>query len=284
MAIRLNEAEMSAMSNLPFMHRCLYIFGIRQYMDYETGITGIKRGISWQSLREELYVEHHQGRIEYGSPSREQVRRAAEMLEKKGVILNISEGLRLIFKCILAIQDKSVQNKPDRRPTYQPDIEPDTLKSNKNKDNNNKPDIEPDREQHEKHDTPLVSGIYKSNKLDLYYFDQFWTIYPRKINKKKAKDVWIKNNLDLVINKILDDITERKKGDVNWIEGNQYVPHPTTYLNQERWTDEEKYPKPQLSNNQQGNNHAEDKQSLKQRRKTISRRLEEDYINSLNSD
>ncbi|MDF2867711.1 MAG: hypothetical protein K0S11_1181 [Gammaproteobacteria bacterium] len=74
------------MEGLPCMHRCLYIFGIRRYMDYETGITGIKHGISWQSLREELYVEHHQGRVEHGSPSREPVRRAAEFLEKKGLI------------------------------------------------------------------------------------------------------------------------------------------------------------------------------------------------------
>ena len=268
MSMKLSDDEIAAMEGLPYMHRCLYIFGIRQHMDYETGITGIKRGISWQSLREEIYVEPHQGRVNSGSPSKDQVIRAAEFLEKLGIIINMSEGMRLIFKCVLATRDKSVQNKPATNPLRKPA----TRKANNGEPFSNKPAIPKTA----KPAIPPVSG-YISNKLDIY-FDQFWKVYPRKVNKKKARDVWIKNELDLVIDQVLADIAERKKGDVNWIEGNQYVPHPVTYLNQERWTDEEKSPKPaQQTGITRGNSHADDKRLLKQRRAEIDRELEEDY-------
>ncbi|MCZ6504349.1 MAG: hypothetical protein O6945_17770 [Gammaproteobacteria bacterium] len=63
-------------------------------------------------------------------------------------------------------------------------------------------------------------------------FDAFWDLYPRKVAKKKAQVAWKKLPLskqELAI----ADIKTRYQG-VN----KQFIPHPTTYINGERWNDE----------------------------------------------
>lgn len=67
-------------------------------------------------------------------------------------------------------------------------------------------------------------------------FDEFWKEYPCKEAKKKAKAIWLRNKLDLKADMIIADVVKRKACHKKWLEG--YVPHPTTYLNGERWTDE----------------------------------------------
>jgi hypothetical protein len=66
-------------------------------------------------------------------------------------------------------------------------------------------------------------------------FDQFWSIYPVKKVKKTAEQKWSKLN-DKDKKAILEDIPKRIESDDSWIRG--FIPHPTTYLNQERWNDE----------------------------------------------
>lgn len=51
-----NAEELEALMELPYIQRLAYLMGIRPYMDRETCIVGIKRRISYQSLREALYV------------------------------------------------------------------------------------------------------------------------------------------------------------------------------------------------------------------------------------
>lgn len=65
-------------------------------------------------------------------------------------------------------------------------------------------------------------------------FDVFWSLYPRKIEKKKSELKWykLKPNVQALI---LEDIPRRKKGR-KWSAG--YIENPTTYLNGERWNDE----------------------------------------------
>lgn len=73
-------------------------------------------------------------------------------------------------------------------------------------------------------------------------FDDFWLMYPRKVEKKKAKEKWDRLNWE-VQEKILKDIPSRLE-DEQWKRG--YIPHPTTYLNGERWNDEIVKEKPLL--------------------------------------
>lgn len=78
----------------------------------------------------------------------------------------------------------------------------------------------------------------KSEKQQLQNdFELFWTKYPRKVNKKKAFDVFKKIDFKKhPLKNILDSI-EKWKGSGLW-DDTQYIPHPTTWLNGERWTDE----------------------------------------------
>jgi len=98
------------MVGIPHLQRITYTHGLRPYMDFSTGIVGIKRGISWQSLREELYVEPSNG-IKGGSPSKHQVRTAVDGLERIGLLQLMSIDKKLILKCLLAETDITKQNK-----------------------------------------------------------------------------------------------------------------------------------------------------------------------------
>jgi len=77
--------------------------------------------------------------------------------------------------------------------------------------------------------------VIKSNSNKDILFDQFWSIYPVKKVKKTAEQKWSKLNDDAK-KAILQDIPKRIQNDDSWIRG--FIPHPTTYLNQERWNDE----------------------------------------------
>ena|ERR1700675_628220 len=68
-------------------------------------------------------------------------------------------------------------------------------------------------------------------------FDKFWDSYPRKVGKKKARQLW---------NRMND--TDRKcalwglllwKQTAQWNENDgKYIPYGSTFLSQERWADE----------------------------------------------
>ena len=69
-------------------------------------------------------------------------------------------------------------------------------------------------------------------------FNQFWSIYPKKINKKGCFKTFknikhLKNELPLIL-----DAIERLKKSKAWTKDNgQYIPYPQTFLRQERWKD-----------------------------------------------
>lgn len=86
------------------------------------------------------------------------------------------------------------------------------------------------------------SVSYHDTSNDTLYdtlFDKFWEVYPRKVDKKKAKDKFIKLKptkelVDLMIKQI-----ERLKTTNDWQkEDGKYIPHPSTWLNNKRWEDE----------------------------------------------
>jgi hypothetical protein len=68
-------------------------------------------------------------------------------------------------------------------------------------------------------------------------FDEFWVLYPRKKDKKRAKAIWDKTKLDIKADQIIKDVKERILNDRAWINP-EYIPHPSTYLKFERWSDE----------------------------------------------
>ena len=70
-------------------------------------------------------------------------------------------------------------------------------------------------------------------------FDSFWKLYPRKVGKGGARKVWAKLKPgEKLVQQILETVAEQKES-VQWTkDGGQYIPHPATWLNQERWGDE----------------------------------------------
>lgn len=79
-----------------------------------------------------------------------------------------------------------------------------------------------------------------NNKYIKEIFDQFWQSYPNKVGKAKAFDSWKKIDSDLYQG-IIDHVKARASSDPEWVKDDgKYIPHPTTFLNQERWEDEHK--------------------------------------------
>ena len=75
------------------------------------------------------------------------------------------------------------------------------------------------------------SDIYTSS------FKKFWENYPRKVGKKKAMEAWNKiKQDDGSIERILEALKEQKETK-QW-QNHRFIPHPATWLNQERWNDE----------------------------------------------
>ena len=83
------------------------------------------------------------------------------------------------------------------------------------------------------HDTPIPpKGVAAG-------FAEFWSAYPLKKAKATAEKAWakLKPSADLQA-AILSAIAAHKLS-ADWQrDGGQYIPHPTTWLNQRRWEDE----------------------------------------------
>lgn len=68
-------------------------------------------------------------------------------------------------------------------------------------------------------------------------FERFWSLYPRKENKKGALQIWTKRDLEARSEEIELHLMKRLEGE--WkSKDKQYMPMPTTFLNGERWNDD----------------------------------------------
>jgi hypothetical protein len=68
-------------------------------------------------------------------------------------------------------------------------------------------------------------------------FAVFWAAYPRKVAKQEAEKSWFKIRPDPdLLARILSALDAAKKTK-QWQDG-QFIPYPSTWLNQGRWTDE----------------------------------------------
>jgi hypothetical protein len=70
-------------------------------------------------------------------------------------------------------------------------------------------------------------------------FEVFWRAYPLKVGKDAARKAFHKRKTDkALLSEMLAAIDVQKQSD-KWVkDGGQYIPHPTTWLNQGRWMDE----------------------------------------------
>lgn len=82
--------------------------------------------------------------------------------------------------------------------------------------------------------------IFKEKKKDIELFLSFWKAYPRKVAKAQALKAWKKalKKPSFPRENILS-ILGRHKNQRQWLENEgRYIPHASTWLNQERWEDE----------------------------------------------
>jgi len=241
MYFTVNNIELDALCGLSYIQQITYLRGIRPYMDRNTFIVGIKRRISYQSLSEVLYIEPHQGIVESGSPSRQQIRRAVKGLERSGLISIQSSDKHLILKCLLADISYSVQNKPDTNPTYIADTQPQEKKP-VNKRLTEDAEVKADTDKITKADTPLIK---ENNYIYLLQrFEHFWRMYPEKKSRERAFEIFKEINPDeLQLQSILQALTQQIKARTAKESHGEWVPawkYPTSWLTQKCWEDEVK--------------------------------------------
>jgi hypothetical protein len=77
------------------------------------------------------------------------------------------------------------------------------------------------------------------NKYNVF-FEKFWESYPKKTGKGAALKSWQKiKDKNATLDLILGALAWQTET-INWQKENgQYVPNPATYLNQQRWLDEQ---------------------------------------------
>jgi uncharacterized protein YdaU (DUF1376 family) len=66
-------------------------------------------------------------------------------------------------------------------------------------------------------------------------FNEFWKIYPRKTSKGAARTAWERAVRKVTAGEIIGALRDRL---AHFPDEARFVPHPATWLNQERWTDE----------------------------------------------
>ncbi|HCU5990968.1 TPA: Vir protein [Legionella pneumophila] len=220
--------ELDALSEIPLMQRVVYLMGIRPYMDRKTFIVGIKRKISYQSLRETLYVAPIKG-VKTGCPSHQQMKRVIKSLARQGIIEICSTTKNLIVKCLLAnpyepvdIENESQsENNPPTQAEQNQSAPPENLKSLKT----DKPAV-------------LSKSDFKakpnSNLKDLYQkFEQFWELYPLPSYKSEAWKQFQQIDPDeKLFVQIMDGLQEQLTK-VN--KSGAYWPYPASWLGQKSW-------------------------------------------------
>lgn len=79
----------------------------------------------------------------------------------------------------------------------------------------------------------------KNKNTTVIKFESFWSAYPRKAGKKTALQKWTKVNPDDELTDRIIAHVESMKQTSQWLRDNgEYIPHPATFLNQERWNDD----------------------------------------------
>lgn len=75
------------------------------------------------------------------------------------------------------------------------------------------------------------------SKQNSEQFEHFWSVYPRKVGKAMARKAWLKMVLSEDISRAIATNIEQRVLLGEWSDV-KFIPHPSTYLNQERWDDD----------------------------------------------
>lgn len=94
----------------------------------------------------------------------------------------------------------------------------------------------------------IDNNIYGQDDLDLEgtkreiweeQFEEFYSKYPKKVKKQDVKKWFKKNKPNGELFSSMIDSLEQFRGSKDWLKDKgQYIPYPSTWLNQKRWEDE----------------------------------------------
>jgi hypothetical protein len=257
MDFTVNSEELEALCGLPHAQQLAYLRGIRPYMDVKTGLVGIKRRISYQSISEQLYVEPHQG-IKSQDFSRAQARRALSALERVGLISLQSEEKQLILKCNLATLGYFVQNKVVTNPSQQAVTNP-HVKSPVNTGLSRVEAVKADTPETPKAATPLKEDNYYIYLLS--HFEKFWLLYPEKKSRERALEAFKHINPDEhLLRTLLQALDQQIKARRAKEVAGEWVPpwkYPANWLAQKCWEDEIKIEVKQENRNAKHRTHTQ---------------------------
>ena len=112
--------------------------------------------------------------------------------------------------------------------------------------NKSTPEIELEKE------IDINNNIYGQDKLDQQQqeesvktlweeqFEEFYKNYPKKVKKQDVKKWFKKNKPSSELFSSMMSSLEQFRGSKDWLkEKGQFIPYPSTWLNQRRWEDEE---------------------------------------------
>lgn len=233
----ISRHEYEALQGLPHIQQLLYLKALRPYMDYQTNIVGIRRGVSYRSIAEELYVEPKPGVLGV-LPSRDQIKRALQGLSRAGVIRLESIDKKLIIKCIFSKRDESVQKKAALLPPQEAALE------------ENVQHIEMYKEKVVKDPKaalgkPSIPALPHNNNYYFFLlkkFEDFWEIYPLKKSKGKAWKVFQSMEPDeMLCEEIISSLDEQVSFFVKQKQQGKWMPnwkYPANWLEQSCWLDE----------------------------------------------
>lgn len=81
-----------------------------------------------------------------------------------------------------------------------------------------------------------VKGTKKRMTYDDPGFQVFWSAYPKKVGKPAAEKAFARLKTDQAMLDLMLEAIAIQKRSRQW-QDTQYIPHPTTWLNQRRWED-----------------------------------------------
>lgn len=83
-----------------------------------------------------------------------------------------------------------------------------------------------------------VSSVAKKQEAVDQRFESFWKAYPRKVGKGAARKLWKRIHPTQELFEKMMAALETAKCSRQWTKDNgEFIPHPATWLNQERWED-----------------------------------------------
>ena len=136
-------------------------------------------------------------------------------------------------------EDKPVENQSETKP--EPNNNQDVTKPEPDKiyDVDVDGDKDVDVDIYSNPPTSPRRGSGRKKSADMDGFALFWQEYPRKAAKAAALKAWQKLNPSAeLVERIIAHVRDHKRSP-DWLkDGGQFVPHPATFLNGQRWEDD----------------------------------------------